>query len=387
MEAATFEDLIAMAEAGRMEVPAQLHLEVDRPRPEAGSQVLLNWRCDGEVGAALTLWMPDGRRRLVPPVGQTQLDVGGEPFIIALSSDEDRVEVRIEPQVIVPEIVFESPGLVLDRPGVISWRTNDAESVRLRLIHGAEMREEAVPRQGHIRLIPTALVPVRVEIVAASRHQAYSERASVVRVQDVEVLPIVPSVTNWQFGPAVLGEPLHIEWEITDAVSAWIEIKGNRRQVASVGSLDIIPNRLGDLDVVLTAHSQHAGLSPLARIENRRAVRVVAPPVEIELQADAEQWLAPGADACFHWLVRGAARAWLDAPNRDERHDLPLVGSLFVPVGLLDERFHLRAVGHDDQEHLMATLLVHPAIPDISQPLGELASLSEPFDELYALEN
>ncbi|MDP2433149.1 MAG: hypothetical protein Q8O33_14140 [Pseudomonadota bacterium] len=387
MDAQTFEDLAAMAEAGRMEVPAQLHLEVDRPHPEAGSQVLLHWRCDGEIGAALTLWLPDGRRRLVPPVGQTQLDVGGEPFIVTLTSDDDRVEVRIEPLVIVPEILIESSGLVLDRPGVISWRTIDAESVRLRLVHGAELREEAVPRQGHVRLTPSALVPVRVEILAASRHEAFSERARVVRVQDVDVLPIVPSIRSWQVGPAVLGEPLRIEWEIADAEMAWIELDGNRRQVASRGSLDFLPDRLGDLEIRLHAHSQHAGLSPLARLETRRTVRVLAPPVAIELQSDAEQWLAPGAEACFHWSVRGAARAWLDAPYRDEHHDLPLIGSVYVPVGLFDEKFYLRGVGHDDQEHLLATFLVHLAIPDISQPLHELASLSTPFDELYELEN
>lgn len=383
--AATLGDMAAMADAGHMEVPARLHLDIDNFHPEAGSRVLLRWRTEGQLPDGVHLLLPDGRRQAVRPEGEMPLEVGGEPLMVALVSAADRVEARIEPWVTVPRVHLDAPAWVLEQAGTLRWRTEEAVAARLRLSQGAEAWEEEVAPDGEFQFVPRSLAPIHIELEAASRHGGLSQRARARQVLAGEVRPITPVLRHWHVGRGVLGEPARIEWELIDTESAWIEIDGDRREVAAVGSLDFIPRQLGALELVLSAHSRHAPLSPLARIENRQWLQVVAPPVEITLLCAAEQWLPPGAEACFEWTIRGAAHAWLEAPGRGERHDLPLAGRLFVPVEVMDESFAVRAAGHDGREKLLATFLVHPAIPDISAPLDELAPLFIPLDEIDLL--
>lgn len=385
MDAATLNDLRAMAEAGRMDVPIQLHLSVDDPTPEAGSEVMLHWRGDGDDLAGLHLLLPDGQRLAVPAEGRRRLAVGGEPLVVALVAGASRVEARIQPQVAVPLIRLEQAGpWVMEQYCTLRWTTYEAVSVRLHLMQGGQVVEDMVAPQGERSFVPDRLMPIRVEMEALSRHAYISERARARHVMEVEIVPIVPVIQRWHVPRAVLGEPVRLEWAVADAERVSIEGEGIHHEGEAFDSCEFTPDRLGTLDLTMEARSRHAGLSPLATIQARQRLHVVAPPIEIELLSAPEQWLPPGSEAGFHWVMRGVAHATLEALSRGECYALPLIGSLFVTVEVMDEAFHLRATGHDGQVRQI-TFIIHAAIPDISEPIDEIDLLFYPLNEINLL--
>jgi hypothetical protein len=73
------------------------------------------------------------------------------------------------------------------------------------------------------------------------------------------------------------------------------------------------------------------------------AVRAKAPDIRIDSRLRLG---APGSDAAFHWKVKGAREAWVEAPSRPAER-VPLHGGMAVTIGEGREEFKLRAVGFD----------------------------------------
>jgi hypothetical protein len=204
----------------------------------------------------------------------------------------------------------------------------------------------------------------------------------------MEVGPIVPKFLHWQVPQrAVLGQSLQCQWDTEESESVSILIDGtHQHEGGAVGTLNFSVNKLGSIEIEMVARSQHAALTPQATIHVRQRLDIEAPPVIIEIN-QVEQWESPGAEAAFHWDIKGVVRLALQA--RGEIFDLPLSGSLYVPVGITDESFELIATGYDERvKH--TTLYIHSVIPNIVndsvdgldllfQPLSLMRGLSWTF--------
>lgn len=283
---AAFEEFQNFAENGHLGNPIALTL--NPAQPEAGSHALLSWdfsHLDEENG---TLIFPNGTRSVVPPEGRQELLIDQDPFSIILTAGSEEERLIVTPSVITPSIDrFDVPQLgMINEVITVSWEVREADTLRLLVLDGEEHREQ--------------------------------------------------------------------------------------HDIAARGEFRVFPRQLGNLHFNLVAESRHAAFSARARVEVARHVRVVVPPLRIDVSAHTQR-VSVGREAVFRWKVSGADTLFLNALTRKQKYTVSPVGLLCVVVEA-EERFELVATGFDGQEQ-RSQLGVSPVWPGLDDPLDELTEL------------
>ena len=158
----------------------------------------------------------------------------------------------------------------------------------------------------------------------------------------------------------VLGEAIRLIWQSSAESCLLIVTDGEllrengellrEMDVGPAGGLDVRAGNVGDLVVKITAYGRHARFSREGIARDEARVRVLAPPLTIELHPSNEQVAFIGDEVFFRWQVRGAQSVRLVAIDRGEAFDVSQDGQIVVDTDPETERFRLIATGFDGSE-------------------------------------
>ncbi|WP_295457058.1 hypothetical protein [uncultured Thiodictyon sp.] len=217
---AAVDDLQRFAEQGR--IGGVVELAVVPPRPEPGEMVTVNWDFSGCAVERGVLTLPDVGELIVQPRGQHRFRMAGEPIGIRLVTAAGGAEQRIEPQIVIPQVVElgAAGAAVRDEPVVLRWRAPGAQAcvLRVRDADGVEA-EFAGGAAGAIEYRPRMAGALRLELLARSRHADWSEAAQVRAEALVAVAqPPVRIQMDCRSVSGLPGDEIQVGWRVTESL-------------------------------------------------------------------------------------------------------------------------------------------------------------------------
>jgi hypothetical protein len=204
-----------------------------------------------------------------------------------------------------------------------------------------------IPPNAEIAITP--LTAAELVISLSLEPQPDSGARPLAHTMRVRPKAIAPYFAKIDVAPqARVGESLEIAWDAPGADSVALEIEHGSERIAhagaSSGAFTLRPDREGLIVLRLVAQGPHAKAS------ETRAVRVKMPKPGIVIEQPV-QFGAPGSEAAFRWWISGAREAFIEAPQRHERHGVALEGGMAVTIGSEPEEFQLVAVGLDGRRY------------------------------------
>jgi hypothetical protein len=228
----------------------------------------------------------------------------------------------------------------------VKSRHADAASLVVRQ-QGEELFNGDIPPNAEIAVTP--LTAAELVISLSLEPQTDSGARPLAHTMRVRPKAIAPNFTKIDVAPqARVGESLEIAWDApgADLVTLQIEHGGERIEHAGASSdaFTLRPDREGLFVLRLVAQGPHAKAS------ETRTVRVKMPRPRIVVEQPVQSG-APGSEAAFRWRITGAREAFVEAPQRHERHGVALEGGMVVAIGSEPEEFQLVAVGLDGRRY------------------------------------
>ena len=156
---------------------------------------------------------------------------------------------------------------------------------------------------------------------------------------------------------ALAMEPVRIEVDTSPGARAlaWVESTEGRETVPldRDGLGLFTPSHCGSYCIFAQAVYAPPGLPETRSLPVEAHIEVGAPPVVIDLSPRALTG-PPGSLARLRWAIRGAERAELRAPLRDETLDIPLRGVFEIDIDVVPETLQLVGIGFDGRERQVA---------------------------------
>lgn len=254
---------------------------------------------------------------------------------------------------------------VVGLPNILQIKTRYAESASLVVRQDRdELFNGDIPPNAEIALTPLTAAELVISLTLEARPDSGMRPvAHTLRVKPYAPPPAfakieVPAQIN-------VGDRLTIIWDAPDAVSVALQIEndGKRTEHAGAGSgaFTLHPQQEGLILLRLVAQGPHAKAS------ETRTVRVKMPKPRFEIEQTVHSG-PPGTEIAFHWRIRHAREAFLEAPIREQTHRVALEGGVVVTIDRQPEEFHLVAVGLDGRRYTQALSTVPRLIACLDEP-------------------
>ncbi len=246
-------------------------------------------------------------------------------------------------------------------------KTRHAAGACLRIRQdGEDLFDGDIPPNAEIGIVPLTPADIVVSLTLEPRRASMAAPARVVhnfRVRPQVVAPVFSKIDVARQG--FVGDSLPVVWEAQAATSVTLQIEDGDERAdhagTSTGVFMLRPTRPGPILLRLVAQG------PFAATVQTRTVHVAAPVPRIEIERPV-QCGNPGTAVTFHWRIRGAREAIIEAPMRGETYGVALDGGMVVDIEPTEEEFHLVAIGLDGRRHTERFSTIPRMIGSLDEP-------------------